>query len=150
VPLAVIGAVVISLAIYLMLQVAFIAVVPDAHLAKGWANVSENVPGGPFAAFAAILGMQWLAAGLYFDAVLSPAGTAIAYVGATARINYALAQNEQFPSLFLRLNRASVPVWALLFNFVLGFLLFLPFPGWAELVGFISSAAVLSLAFGPV
>jgi amino acid transporter len=150
VPLAVIGAVAISLAIYLMLQIAFIGVVPDAHLAKGWANVSENVPGGPFAAFAAILGMQWLAAGLYFDAVLSPSGTAIAYVGATARINYALSQNEQFPKLFLRLNRASVPVWALLFNFVLGFLLFLPFPGWAELVGFISSAAVLSLAFGPV
>jgi amino acid transporter len=150
VPVAIIGAVVVSLAIYLMLQVAFIGVVPDAHLARGWANVSENVPGGPFAAFATIFGMQWLAAALYFDAVLSPSGTAIAYVGATARINYALAQNEQFPSLFLHLNRASVPVWALVFNFVLGFLLFLPFPGWAELVGFISSAAVLSLAFGPV
>jgi amino acid transporter len=150
VPLAIIGAVIVSLAIYLMLQVAFIGVVPQAHLARGWANVSENVPGGPFAAFATILGMQWLAAALYFDAVLSPSGTAIAYIGATARINYALAQNGQFPSLFLHLNGESVPVWALLFNFVLGFLLFLPFPGWQELVGFISSAAVLSLAFGPV
>jgi amino acid transporter len=94
--------------------------------------------------------MQWLAAALYFDAVLSPSGTALAYTGATARINYALAENQQFPKLFLRLNGASVPVWALLFNFVLGFVLFLPFPGWSELVGFISSAAVLSLAFGPV
>jgi hypothetical protein len=26
----------------------------------------------------------------------------------------------------------------------------LPFPGWSELIGFISSAAILSLAFGPV
>ena len=150
VPLAIIGAVLVSLAIYLLLQVAFIGVVPEAHLAHGWANVSENVPGGPFAAFAAILGMQWLAAALYFDAVLSPSGTAIAYIGATARINYALAQNNQFPSTFLHLNRASVPVWALIFNFGLGLLLLLPFPGWQELVGFISSAAVLSLAFGPV
>jgi amino acid transporter len=108
------------------------------------------MPGGPFAAFATILGMQWLAAALYFDAVLSPSGTALAYVGATARINYALAENQQFPKLFLQLNAAKVPVWALLFNFGVGFLLFLPFPGWAELVGFISSAAVLSLAFGPV
>ena len=81
-----------------------------------------------FAAFATLLGMQWLAAALYFDAVLSASGTTIAYIGATARINYALAQNEQFPSLFLHLNRASVPVWALIFNFVLGFLLFPPFP----------------------
>ena len=38
VPVAIIGAVVVSLAIYLMLQVAFIGVVPDAHLARGWAQ----------------------------------------------------------------------------------------------------------------
>jgi amino acid transporter len=150
VPLAIIGAVVISLIIYVLLQVAFIGAVPRAHLAQGWSKLSENVAGGPFAAFATILGMQWLAAALYFDAVLSPSGTALAYTGATARINYALAENQQFPQLFLRLNGASVPVWALLLNFVVGFLLFLPFPGWDELVGFISSAAVLSLAFGPV
>lgn len=150
VPLAIIGAVLVSLGIYLLLQVAFIGAVPPAHLARGWNALSENVPGGPFAAFATLLGMQWLAAALYFDAVLSPSGTALAYVGATARINYALAQNEQFPRLFLQLNAAKIPVWALVFNFVLGFLLLLPFPGWAELVGFISSAAVLSLAFGPI
>ena len=150
VPLALIGAVVVSLAIYVLLQVAFIGAVPPAHLAHGWSQLSENVAAGPFAAFATILGMQWLAAILYFDAGLSPSGTALAYTGVTARINYALAQNEQFPRLFLRLNGAKVPVWALLFNFGLGFLLFLPFPGWSELVGFISSAAVLSLAFGPV
>ncbi len=150
VPLAIIGAVVISLAIYILLQVAFIGAVPTAHLAQGWALLSENVAGGPFAAFATILGMQWLAALLYFDAGLSPSGTALAYTGATARINYALAKNQQFPKLFLRLNKARVPVWALVFNFAVGFLLLLPFPGWSELVGFISSAAVLSLAFGPV
>jgi len=150
VPLAIIGAVVISLVIYILLQIAFIGAVPQAHLAKGWHLLSENVAGGPFAAFATILGMQWLAAALYFDAVLSPSGTALVYTGATARINYALAENQQFPNLFLILNAARVPVWALVFNFGLGFLLFLPFPGWADLVGFISSAAVLSLAFGPV
>lgn len=150
VPLAIIGAVLISLAIYILLQLAFIGAVPASHLSDGWSLLSENVAGGPFAAFAIVLGMQWLAAALYFDAVLSPSGTALTYTGATARINYALAHNQQFPQLFLKLNRARTPVWALLFNFVIGFLLFLPFPGWADLVGFISSAAVLSLAFGPI
>ena len=100
VPLAIIGAVVISLAIYILLQVAFIGTVPQAHLAHGWSNLSENVAGGPFAAFATILGMQWLAAALYFDAVLSPMGTALAYVGATARINYALARTGSFRGSF--------------------------------------------------
>jgi amino acid transporter len=150
VPLAVIGAVIICLGIYILLQVAFIGVIPVDHLAHGWQNIEENVPGGPFAAFAAILGLQWLALTLYADAIISPAGTGLTFIGATARINYAMSQNGQFPKSFARLNRFRVPVWSLLFNFVVGMVLFLPFPGWSELVGFISSAAILSFAFGPV
>ena len=149
VPLAIIGAVVICLVIYILLQVAFIGVIPVDHLADGWKNIEENVPGGPFAAFAAILGLQWLAMTLYVDAIVSPAGTGLAFIGATARINYAMAQIGQFPKRFERLNRFRVPIWSLLFNFMVGMLLFLPFPGWSELVGFISSAAILSFAFGP-
>jgi len=110
VPLAMIGAVVISLIIYVLLQIAFIGAVPEAHLAGGWTKLAENVADGPFAAFATILGMQWLAAALYFDAIVSPSGTGLAYTGATARINYALAENGQLPSLFMRLNAAQVPV----------------------------------------
>ena len=150
VPLAMIGAVVISLIIYVLLQIAFIGAVPEAHLAGGWTKLAENVADGPFAAFATILGLQWLAAALYFDAIVSPSGTGLAYTGATARINYALAENGQLPSLFMRLNTAQVPVWSIAINFVIGLLMLLPFPGWSELIGFISSAAILSLAFGPV
>jgi amino acid transporter len=150
VPLAIIGAVIICLVIYILLQVAFIGVIPADHLIQGWNNIEENVPGGPFAAFAAILGLQWLAITLYADALISPAGTGLTFIGATARINYAMAKNGQFPKRFQQLNRFRVPVWSLLFNFVVGIILFLPFPGWSDLVGFISSAAILSFAFGPV
>jgi amino acid transporter len=150
VPLAIIGGVVICLLVYILLQIAFIGVIPADHLAAGWKQIEENVPGGPFAAFAALLGLQWLALTLYADAIISPGGTGLAFIGATARINYAMAQNRQFPRAFTRLNRFRVPIWSLLFNFVVGMILFLPFPGWAELVGFISSAAILSFAFGPV
>jgi amino acid transporter len=150
VPLAMVGAVVISLVIYVLLQVAFIGAVPAAHLAGGWTKLAENVADGPFAAFATILGLQGLAALLYVDAIVSPTGTGIAYTGATARINYALAENGHLPKLFMRLNAAEVPVWSIAVNFLFGLLLLLPFPGWSELIGFISSAAILSLAFGPV
>ncbi len=150
VPMAMIGAVLISLCIYILLQIAFIGVIPAEHLQQGWRNISENVPGGPFAAFASILGIQWLGLVLCADAMLSPSGTALSYVGATARVNYAMSQNGQFPKIFERLNRFNVPLWSLMFNFAIGMLLFLPFPGWSELVGFISSAALLSFAFGPV
>ncbi|MFN3623696.1 MAG: APC family permease [Hyphomicrobium sp.] len=150
VPFAMVGAVVITLVIYVLLQVAFIGAVPTAHLAGGWTQLAENVADGPFAAFATILGLQGLAALLYVDAIVSPTGTGIAYTGATARINYALAENGQLPKLFMRLNTAQVPVWSILINFLVGLLLLLPLPGWSQLIGFISSAAILSLAFGPV
>jgi amino acid transporter len=150
VPLAMIGAVVISLAIYVLLQIAFIGAVPEAHLAGGWTKLAENVADGPFAAFATILGLQGLAAALYVDAIISPSGSGLAYTGATARINYALAENGQLPKFFLQLNQAQVPVWSIVINFLVGLMLLVPFPGWSELIGFISSAAILSLAFGPV
>ncbi len=93
VPLAMIGAVGICLVIYVLLQVAFIGVIPPDHLKHGWHEISEKVPGGPFAGFAAMLGVTWLAFALYIDAVVSPAGTGLAYTGATARINYAMSKN---------------------------------------------------------
>ena len=150
VPLAMIGAMGICVVLYLMLQVAFIGVIPPSLLKHGWHGISETTPGGPFAGFATMLGLQWLAIALYFDAVISPSGTGLAGTAATSRINYAMAKNGQFPAVFQRVNRFQVPAWSLVFNFLVGMLLFLPFPGWAELVGFISSAVVLSLAFGPV
>lgn len=150
VPLAIIGSLIICLIIYILLQVAFIGVIPADHLKNGWDQISKNVPGGPFAAFAAMLGLQWLAFSLYVDAVISPAGTAVAYTGATARINYAMSKNGQLPKIFEKLNRFNVPVWGLLFNFAIGMFVFLPFPAWSELVGFISSAVILSFAFGPI
>jgi amino acid transporter len=43
-----------------------------------------------------------------------------------------------------------VPVLAILFSFLLGMIVFLPFPGWQQLVGFISSATVLAYATAPL
>lgn len=145
-----IGAVIICICIYTLFQIAFIGVMPVDHVKNGWHQIAENVPGGPFAAFATILGLQWLAVALYIDAVVSPSGTGFAYTGATARINYAMAKNRQIPGFFSKLNRFNMPVWSLLFNFAVGMIIFLPFPGWYDLVGFISASIVLSFAFGPI
>jgi amino acid transporter len=150
VPFAIVGAVLICLFIYMLLQVAFIGVIPASHLANGWTNIVEKVAGGPFASFAAILGLQWLTITLYADAVISPGGTGLAYMGTSARVNYAMANNEQVPKIFMKLNNAGVPAWSLIFNFFVGLIMFLPFPSWVQLVGFISSAVVLSFSFGPV
>jgi amino acid transporter len=43
-----------------------------------------------------------------------------------------------------------VPFVSLLVAFVIGLIVFLPFPSWQQLVGFITSATVLSFGAGPV
>ncbi|MEM7173140.1 MAG: APC family permease [Pseudomonadota bacterium] len=150
VPLTIVLAVIFSGVMYILLQVAFIAVIPAEHLANGWSSITETAPGGPFAAFAAILGLKWLAIALYSDAIISPGGCGLAFVGSTARVNYGMAKNGQFPSVFAKLNRFRVPSPALLLNSVIGMVVLLPLPGWNEMASLISTAAVMSFAMGPV
>jgi amino acid transporter len=150
VPLAVVGSVVICLVVYVLLQVAFIGAVPPEHLSGGWSGLVENFAAGPFAGLAALLGLQYLAMLVYLDAIVSPGGTALAYVGTSGRLNYSMAELRLFPSLFMRLNRFRVPAVAMIVNSALGIFILAPLPGWPQLAGFISSAAVLSLAIGPI
>jgi amino acid transporter len=150
IPFAVIGTLGLCMILYLALQIAFIGVVPPAHLSNGWAGVTESAAGGPFAAIAILLGLHWLAVVLYADAIMSPSGTALAFMATTARLNYSLARAKQAPARFERLNRHQVPAWGLLFNFVVGVMFVLPLPGWNEIVGFITTTSVLSFAFGPI
>jgi amino acid transporter len=150
VPMAVIGTVLFCIVLYILLQVAFIGAVSPSHLENGWKGITETAPGGPFAAFAALLGLTWLATLLYADAIVSPGGTGLSVIASTARLNYAMGRSGQIPALFARLNRYQVPAWSLAFNFVVGLLVVLPLPGWNQIVQFISTAGVLSFGFGPI
>ena len=62
-----------------------------------------------------------------------------------------MSKNGHVPSIFERTTKKSnVPVFGLIFTFLMGLLLFLPFPGWQKLVGFITSATVLMYAGAPL
>lgn len=155
VPIAVIGSVVICALIYVLLQVAFVGALPDSALAGGWdklgsAHEFAGLSFGPLAGLAKLLGMTWLAGLLYFDAFVSPADTGLIYTTATSRLSYAMAKNGNAPHALERLNRHGVPWVSLAVTFVVGLIFFLPFPGWQQLVGFITSAAVLSFGSGPL
>jgi amino acid transporter len=153
IPVAVIGSMVLGVILYLALQVAFTAALDPASLSKGWSAVAFKGTGtlfGPFAGLTVALGLGWLAFLLYTDAVISPGGTGLLYVGTSARLTFALARNRYIPEIFARLSARSVPVYAIAFSFLCGMLVFLPFPGWAQLVGFISSATVIAYAMAPL
>jgi amino acid transporter len=152
IPLAVIGSVLITSAIYALLQVAFTLGVPAALLGKsgGWEKLSFTNDFGPLAAISTLAGLGWLAALLYIDAVISPADTGLVYTTIASRVSYALGRNGNAPRWLTVNNRFGVPYWSLAMTFVVGLLLLLPFPSWQQLVGFITSATVISFGVGPL
>lgn len=150
VPVAAIGSIVICGLIYMGLQAAFVGALPESSLTQGWAHLSFVDDFGPLAGIAKILGLTWLASLLYLDAFVSPADTGMIFTTVTARLSYAMARNKNAPESLGKLNKNGVPWVSLLLAFVVGLIFFLPFPGWQQLVGFITTATVLSFGSGPL
>ncbi|HET7305965.1 MAG TPA: APC family permease, partial [Segeticoccus sp.] len=152
VPLAVVGSVLITGVIYVALQAAFIGSLDPSILAKSgsWAKLSFANDFGPLAALATLLGLSWLAVLLYIDAIVSPGDTGFIYTTVTARISYAMGRNNNAPKSLAKTTSRGVPLVGLIVAFVVGLIAFLPFPSWQQLVGFITSATVMSFASGPL
>jgi amino acid transporter len=152
VPIAVIGSVLVTAVIYIALQVAFIGSLDPSILTKSgsWGDLSFTNDFGPLAAVASLLGLGWLAVLLYADAIISPGDTGLIYTTVTSRISYAMARNGNAPASLAKTTHRGVPLVSLGVTFVVGLIVFLPFPSWQQLVGFITSATVLSFASGPL
>jgi amino acid transporter len=150
IPLAVIGSMILGVVLYVGLDLAFVGALDPKSLSKGWDNISFSGTYGPFAAIFETLGLTFFAVLIYIDAVISPGGTGLLYVGTSSRLTFALARNRYIPDFFARLSTRGVPIYAIVFSFIIGIFLFLPFPSWAQLVGFISSATVIAYAMAPL
>ena len=154
VPIAVIGSVLLTAVIYIALQVAFIGALDSSFFSGGWDTLSLGNNGdsnfGPLAQVATVLGLSWLAVLLYIDAVVSPGDTGLIYTTITSRISFAMARNGNAPKKLASTTDKGVPLVGLGLAFVIGLVAFLPFPSWQQLVGFVSSATVLSFASGPL
>ena len=159
VPIAVLGSIAICGVIYVALQVGFIGALPENALDNGWAHIGTSFSGGldhvvaaygPLAALATQLGLTWLALLLYIDAFVSPADTGLIYTTVTARISYAMGRNGNAPAALARVSKRGVPWVSVIVTFLVGLIYFLPFPGWQKLVGFVTSATVLSFGSGPL
>ncbi|MGN6605463.1 MAG: APC family permease [Jatrophihabitans sp.] len=150
IPIAVIGSLLLTAVLYIGLQVAFIGAVRPQDLASshGWAQLDFTDAFGPLAAIATLIGIGWLAKLLYIDAIISPADTGLIYTTVTARVSYAMGRNGNAPRSLASTTRRGVPLTSLLVSFVVGLIVFLPFPSWQQLVGFVTSATVLSFGAG--
>jgi amino acid transporter len=162
-PRAIITAVAIGTAIYILLQVVFIAAMDPAVLtfSHGWtglvcpatgtcnANVA-TINSGPFAGLAGIIGLSWLAFILRIDAIISPFGTGLIYQTSASRVSYGLGRNRYFPPILTRTDSRGVPWVSLILAFIGGLVFLLPFPSWHALVGLVTGASVLMYAGAPL
>ncbi|MDQ8705144.1 APC family permease [Streptomyces sp. LHD-70] len=157
IPLGTIGCILIPLAIYVLLQVAFIGAVSwsDAGVGVGdWAALAgSSWADGPLvhALRAASIGaLGAFATVLLIDAVVSPGASGYVFLGVTARVGFGLSIHGYFPKAFQKTNKHGVPWVSTVVSFVMGCLFFAPSPSWARLAGFISTAMVLSALMAAV
>ncbi|MDL9978361.1 APC family permease [Microbacterium sp. ASV49] len=144
---AIILAMIVGAVIYIGLEIAFVGALNPTELAKhGWAHPIGVGDYGPYYTLAISLGVTWLAVILIIDAVLSPGGTGLIYVGTTSRISYALG----LPDALTRTSKRGVPTWSVIVATVFGILFLLPAPSWQQLVTVITGATAIMYGFAPV
>src|SRR4051812_18370463 len=100
IPRAVIFSVILGAIIYVALQVVFLGALPSSAIGHSWAHGAYTEMTGPFAQLATLVGVGWLAAILYFDAIISPGGTGLIYTTSSSRVSYGLSRNGYFPTAY--------------------------------------------------
>ena len=149
---AIIVAMTIGALLYTLLQVVFIGGVSPKDIAKDWSSPLGTNPSdyGAWYTLALAVGATWLAVVLIIDAVISPAGTGVVYLGTSARLTYALGEESELPGVLSKTSKTGVPYVSILLAAVVGELCFGPFPSWNRLVGVVTGATAVMYAFAPV
>ena len=149
---AIIVAMTIGALLYTLLQVVFIGAVQPKDVAKDWSSPLGTNPSdyGAWYTLALAVGATWLAVVLIIDAVVSPAGTGVVYLGTSARLTYALGEESELPGVMSKTSKSGVPYVSILLAAVVGELCFGPFPSWNRLVGVVTGATAVMYAFAPV
>ena len=173
IPRATILAVLIGIALYTLLQIAFMGAIRlgpagitlsylsgsnpshTSYLTNIWAGIyGSNYGTSPFFYALKYTGVPLLGAFatlILIDAWVSPAGTGWIYMGTGTRTFYGLSADGYYPKKLLEVNeKTRIPVFALIAALIVGVVFLLPFPSWYLLVGFISLATILTYVIGGV
>jgi amino acid transporter len=149
---AILTAMAIGAVLYTLLQVVMIGALDPDNLVSGWASPLGSMPSayGAWYTIALALGAGWLAKILLIDAIISPAGTGVVYVGSSARLSYALGEEPEMPSALAKTNSKGTPVISILVAAVVGCLAFGPFKSWSALVKVVTDATAIMYGFAPI
>lgn len=148
IPIAIISAIFSTLIIYLLLQATFISAMPTHLVQLGWDQIRFD---SPFAELAIAFNLNFLVLSLYFDAFISPSGTASTYMATTSRMLYGMTQNGYMPKFMGILNPTyHIARGALWINLIISFIFLWVFKGWSYLVPIVSLMGVISYMAGPI
>ncbi|HEX4449604.1 MAG TPA: APC family permease [Kofleriaceae bacterium] len=149
---AVVTAMAIGAVLYTLLQIVMIGALDPKNLVHGWSIPLGSGPSsyGAWYTLALALGATWLAKGLLVDAIISPAGTGVVYLGAAARLSYAMGEEREMPRVLTQTNAKGSPVTSILVSAVVGCVAFGPFKSWNALVNVVTSATAIMYGFAPI
>ncbi|NOQ29549.1 MAG: amino acid permease [Helicobacteraceae bacterium] len=148
IPLSIVIAISFSLFVYLILQVAFIGAIPPEQLAQGYASVHFSAP---MVQLTALVGLNFMALILYTDAIVSPMGTAITFVGASTRMFTAMSRNHQVPSWFDHVDPVTnMSRRSLVANIIIAIIFVFSFSDWEKLATLVGVIHLLSYFVIPI
>lgn len=150
IPIALIASMIFCTVLYVLLQIAFIGALDPAAYAEGWKHLHYAGDTGPFTGLIAAIGLTWFVMVIYADALISPFGTGFVLTASTARVAYGLSEIGFLPPGLKKLTANGIPLRCIILNYFIGLLLFLPFPGWQKMVGFVISCFIISYIIGPI
>lgn len=131
IPLALLISILICLAVYLLLQIAYIGGIPEATIQLGWHKLFFTAP---MVELSTMLGLGLLTSIIYFGATIAPSGTAIAFTGTATRMFTAMSRNKQMPKMFDKVNeKYKISRPSLLVNTALSIVFLLLFDNWSQL-----------------
>jgi amino acid transporter len=149
---AILTAMGIGALLYTLLQVTMIAGLNPADIATNWDHPLGQDPSdyGAWYTLALAVGATWLAVILIIDAVVSPSGTGIVYLGTSARLSYALGEERELPGALASTSARGVPVVSIIVALVVGLIGFGPFKSWKDLVSAVTGATAVMYAMAPI
>ena len=155
VPIATVVSILVTIALYIGLQIAFTGAL-DFHKAGihpgAWsALTSSNWASSPLYSELTAAGIGLLGAFgtlLLIDAAISPTTTGLLYLGTGTRTFYGMSVDGYFPKSLQLMSRFGIPWPALVVSALIGAIFFYPLHGWYTLVAFCTSAAVITYMMG--
>ncbi|WP_444911158.1 APC family permease [Microbulbifer sp. PAAF003] len=150
IPLAVTLSITIMTLVYLALQYAFMASVPNDLLVEngGWQGINFD---SPLLDLATLLGLHFLAMILLADSVISPSASGYTYLGASSRILFAMASVGQMPRWLAVLDPVhNLSRRSMLTNWLIAAVVLAHADSWAALMVIVSGYHIVGYMAAPI